>query len=733
MSDTETCHVVVLGFDPQLEPPAVRLQRVFGLDAATCEALLENLPATVQRSVPRVRAEYFRRALLSIGAQVEVRSPGGELIEAPPAQASVAPAAMAAVSQVPGPPEPKPDARAIGAALHSAATEPLPQFLQTPQPWAAEPSPWAVDPTSRTLAQVAPAAVAPSGSRPVEPVASGWNAASPWSLPAPAPPAEPTAFVGPPAGMPPPQPSAPQPAAPAWPAAPQAVEQPELRAPAAPTLREAPAPLAEPAAFLPPATSAARPLGAALPTAHALSAPAAYATPPVPAPAAAAFAAPAPAARGGALDLASLNPPRSGPDPFALAAGSAPIPAPAPAHGGGLGSRLPSDIWDAPVPDSRAGAGPRDPSGIYDPPVGAPLAARTPAPAHTGSTPPPAAGGRLSSRPTPLRSSAPPPPAALEHALRSSPPPPAGDPGADDFKVLHGWNQLRGELEPGASRPAPSARPAPRAAAPVAGAQSPAARAARSAARPRQAADLRSFWKSFGDALALPFSGPGPYWIAGITVWSVAAGALGLVASFSLALGMIVSFCAQTALVAIACDYFRACFWAPAVGARALDRAPDFNPARIASDYVGRGLHLSLFLLLSQVTAIAWVTMSSLDGTPTTELLLDPITWLLFFFPYGYWPMGVALTALRNDFGSIWSVLGGVRAIVRAPLEYLVVVLVGFAVLAVPAVALCLLGAMLGLEGTILSGTLGLPLALSHGIQGALMGHLTRARREIFE
>ena len=38
---------------------------------------------TVQRGVPRVRAEYFRRALRLIGASVEVRSPSGQVIEPP--------------------------------------------------------------------------------------------------------------------------------------------------------------------------------------------------------------------------------------------------------------------------------------------------------------------------------------------------------------------------------------------------------------------------------------------------------------------------------------------------------------------------------------------------------------------------------------------------------------------------------------------------------------------------
>jgi hypothetical protein len=391
---------------------------------------------------------------------------------------------------------------------------------------------------------------------------------------------------------------------------------------------------------------------------------------------------------------------------------------------------LPSDIWDAPVADAPRAAGRGDPSGIYDPPaVARPLVDASAGPAPRISAPPPAVD-RASKRP-PIHSSAPPPPAALEQAIRNSAPPPPAGGAADGFQVLHNWQQLREEFKPGASRPVP--RPAgPLRAAPAA-VRPGAAPAARPTARSVQGADLRSFWQSFGEAMVLPFTGPGPYWIAAITVWSVVVGMIGLLASFMFILGLVVSFCAHTSLVAMACDYYRTCFWAPAVGERKLDRAPDFDPARIMGDYVGRGLHLSLFVVLSQVAAIAWVAMSSFDGTAPADLLLDPITWLLFFFPYFYWPMGVALTALRNDFGGIWHVVVGVRAIARAPLEYLAVVLVGFAVLASSATVLFLFGSMLGLTGTILGGTIGLPLALSHGVQGALMGHLARARADIFE
>ncbi|HEX4354514.1 MAG TPA: hypothetical protein VHZ95_16410, partial [Polyangiales bacterium] len=74
--------VVVLAFEARDEAPAAALQRVFGVERATAEALVRDLPAVVRRGVNAVRAEYFRKALVSIGAQVEVRAFGLPLMAA---------------------------------------------------------------------------------------------------------------------------------------------------------------------------------------------------------------------------------------------------------------------------------------------------------------------------------------------------------------------------------------------------------------------------------------------------------------------------------------------------------------------------------------------------------------------------------------------------------------------------------------------------------------------------
>jgi hypothetical protein len=284
---------------------------------------------------------------------------------------------------------------------------------------------------------------------------------------------------------------------------------------------------------------------------------------------------------------------------------------------------------------------------------------------------------------------------------------------------------------------APQARPNRAAAAvPLAGPERkpvPVAPIAPSSAKPRTKVDLRSFWESFGEALRIPFSGPGWYWIAAITGWAVLVGMLDQLSGFGIIVGWVLVFTAHTSLLAFACDYYKLCFWTPAAGDDVLDRAPSFGATGLFTRYVRSGVHLSLFILASQAALISWMYESAGSHPSVLDTWSDPMTWLLALLPICYWPMGVGIAALNNNFAAIWNVSVGLRAIARAPLEYASIAAVG---------ALTLLGTWLGLiaidwffdvTGAVVVCAIGFPLAISHGIQGALMGHLVRARPEVFE
>jgi hypothetical protein len=300
--------------------------------------------------------------------------------------------------------------------------------------------------------------------------------------------------------------------------------------------------------------------------------------------------------------------------------------------------------------------------------------------------------------------------------------------------------QLAAELPRVQQRPTdghgPERPPRPRRAAPPAPASVGVAER-RSPATARTLADTRSFWATLGDAFTVPLRGPGLYWVFAIAALSVAVSVLSFLASFVPILGAVVTVLANTCVLAFACDYYRVCFWVPASGEDVIDRGPDFDPARLLHNYIKSGIHLMLFMLASQVLLIAFIAYQFVtDGLALetlTDLATHPVLWLLVLFPYYYWTMGVGLTALTSNFTAIWNLAPGVRAIARAPLEYTFIVVVGFVVLGVSFAGLMLFGSLLGATGALLSGSFGIPLALSHGIQGALMGHLFRARPEVFE
>jgi hypothetical protein len=244
--------------------------------------------------------------------------------------------------------------------------------------------------------------------------------------------------------------------------------------------------------------------------------------------------------------------------------------------------------------------------------------------------------------------------------------------------------------------------------------------------------DTRSFWETLGHALLLPFSGHGLYWIAAVSVWSIAVGELGLVAQFVPLIGAAVMFLAQTSVIGFACDFARACFWVAPVGDTEVGRLPELDPVRILDVYIRSGLHLSFFILLSQAALMWWIVAQLVDGAGL-ELLTDPITWEFALLPGLYWPMGVGLTATSNNFAAIWNVPAGARAILRAPLEYAVIVLIGGAAFCGTALAIALFGAVFGLAGSLLPPAIGFPVVVSHGIMGSLFGNLARARPEVFE
>ena len=95
--------------------------------------------------------------------------------------------------------------------------------------------------------------------------------------------------------------------------------------------------------------------------------------------------------------------------------------------------------------------------------------------------------------------------------------------------------------------------------------------------------------------------------------------------------------------------------------------------------------------------------------------------------------MAVATASLYNRFQGVWYVPVGLRAILRAPLEYACIALIGYATFLLPWLVCSVLGRAAGLPDIFFLAIAGLPLAASHAIMGTLTGQLMRSRPQLFE
>ena len=263
----------------------------------------------------------------------------------------------------------------------------------------------------------------------------------------------------------------------------------------------------------------------------------------------------------------------------------------------------------------------------------------------------------------------------------------------------------------------------------------PAAAVVRAAPRPVIAgAGDSNFWESFGEALMFPWPGSGVAWLIGIGIWAVAVNLLTALAQEVRIASWSLLVIGNSSLLAICADYHRRCMWGVANSEVSLDEGPDFDPLRILHGYLRSGASLTLFLLVSQIPLTSWF-LSELfeDGASGISLLFSKKFWLLGCLPALYWPMAVATAALYNRDSGVWFMPVGLRAIVRAPLEYIAIGSVGAFVFLCPWLVCALLARAAGLPGVFVLAVAGLPLAASHAVMGALTGQLMRAKPDLFK
>jgi hypothetical protein len=713
VSHNESFEVLVTDFAPGDEPPAARLQRVFGIGPEAAQRLLARLPAPVQRNVPRVRAEYFRRALVKIGAVVEVRDADGALMEATPS--------------VPPPASERPSYRAPDASADSNATWVDPSVERTQD--------------TGDIKWLDAAPLAPVHGAPLDLLASVSAAAPMVGMPGSGT-ADTLVDARTPSER---EQRAREPTllqAATAPAGPFAQGLPVPAAASAPTLTTSGPPAASRAAYV--RTEAAVPApvipfdNATLPDAvRAPAHPTVRDGVPVPetpaspglgwgelrAPATPSYAPSATAAASAqpldtTFDLLASDTRGQAASPLALPdlpLTSSFLPPPLELGLGpsdGLLSRMPSSVWDAPPPASPLHSfAPRRPPVEIDGPAHVPgsslNALSAPDKRHAAATPPTKQSvGMLAPWELPPTTSMS-EPAADASRRPASAKPNAGEPLPAVVNVARARNAEARAKHVAPNEASPRAEKRPRRRKPSKGEAVP-------SEKPPE--PLASTWQS---ALGVPFAGLGLSWIAVLCAWACVAALLSVAAMIAVVPGALFTFVAMGTLLAIACEYFTACFKAEG----AVTRMPDLSLERIWQGYVKGGAQLAVFALVVELPVILWSINALGEGATPLELLGTPTAWLLALPASYVWPAAIEQTIAQGHLGAVWNVPAALRRIASAPGAYSASAAIGALVFGLT-LSLCVaLASLLDVRGVMLLAAFGLPIALGHGVLGALLRH----------
>jgi hypothetical protein len=256
-------------------------------------------------------------------------------------------------------------------------------------------------------------------------------------------------------------------------------------------------------------------------------------------------------------------------------------------------------------------------------------------------------------------------------------------------------------------------------------------------AHAREIIDDGSFWDGIPDALQFPWLGKGLVWFIAIGACAISLNLLaGLTRSLPL-LAALLSVVGNACVLGLCAEYHRRCLTAVSEADTELDDGPAFDSAQVLNVYLRAGLQLALFAFVLQLPLVVWLGHRALVSSANDALrgLGSPLFWLLACVPGIYWPMALALVAQREpgDAKAFLQLASGLRAIGRAPFEYLSIVGLGALTFAFPWLACVIAGKAAGLPTAFFAAAAGLPLAASHAVMGALTGELMRTRPDVFE
>lgn len=238
--------------------------------------------------------------------------------------------------------------------------------------------------------------------------------------------------------------------------------------------------------------------------------------------------------------------------------------------------------------------------------------------------------------------------------------------------------------------------------------------------------DEPGFFSYILDCFVLPFRGQGISWLlAALGVATV--GVIGGLVPF---FGWLVQLLMSLGLLALCARFFQSCLASTAAKGDRSSGLPEMSA--FFGDFILPGIALSLWFISVYIPLLLWLR-SNWDGADLSTLLVAPVTLLLVAVPYILWPMALARAAVTGSFLSMWNIPRILLGIVRAPLRYGFVLLIGFLSALIPVVML----PVLTMGGSSLFVTLFIAvlqvaiMAYSHGVMGSLLGHLARMEPKV--
>ncbi len=226
-----------------------------------------------------------------------------------------------------------------------------------------------------------------------------------------------------------------------------------------------------------------------------------------------------------------------------------------------------------------------------------------------------------------------------------------------------------------------------------------------------------------------PLRGAGVRWMIVIGVFGLLAILVSTGAAFiPRRLGLVVPAFLGSAFIGLNARFFKATFWAEAIGEKEPERMPELDPGFLLHDVAKPGFYLGAFQVVFQLAAAGHALLRHDESS----LLFDPVMWLLVVFPLVYWPIGLTLFSLHGEPLSFLRVMRAIMIIARAPLPYLAVLFIGAIAAIVPVAALAMVATLDGHIALLLSPAMaGLPIAYAHGVVGASMGALFRQQPDL--